>query len=87
MNIYFYEKEYVDGYVKMNFEGVGKYIWINTKNLSYSIVDANGNNCLTGAAPQVTQVLNLKKEVIGAQLTWGANITWNPLADNAVEPS
>ena len=78
---------YVDGYVQINFEGVGKYIWINTKNLDYSATDANGNNCLTGNAPIITNVLTSGGTIIGEQLTWGSGIEWNPVADNAVQPS
>jgi len=78
---------YVDGFVKMNFEGVGQYIWINTKTLDISAVDISGNTCLTGAMPVINPVCNSASTVVGAQLTWGSSIEWNSGSGNAVDPN
>lgn len=80
---------WIDGYVEVRFMGTvgadGKpnYILVNTKTLDFIVTDENGNACLTGGNPTITDVNNAKGQVIGKQLTWGANISWNAGSGNA----
>lgn len=84
---------YVTQYVKMKFMGAsGNYIWVKPSTLDFSATDASGNTCFifsndTPATPTIVPIYGQGNNLIGNKLAWGAGVSWNPVAGNAVKPS